>query len=214
MSLIQPFYNLDIYVLRLINVQLASPTLDQFWLIITHMERLDWFKYGVLPLILVSLLYIYRASSLRLLLVLALGVALSDVLSYRVVKSLIDRPRPFQNSEISSWVRKVGDASGPSFPSNHAANCFAGAVILAWYFKSKRYFFYGFAGLVAISRVALGVHYPSDVLAGAMLGIVVGLLVRSWLLNHRPMFWLKVPVSKSDEDSGNWRRRIRRLYDL
>ena len=71
---------------------------------------------------------------------------------------------------------KLTDAQGNSFPSNHAANCVAGAIILAICFPRRRYFFYIFALLVVYSRIYLGVHYPSDILGGAVVGLIAGYL--------------------------------------
>jgi undecaprenyl-diphosphatase len=140
-----------------------------------------------------------------------LAVGLSDMISYRVIKFLIQRPRPFNNPEIAKWLRHVGDAHGPSFPSNHAANSFAAAVILSWYFPSLRKVFYIIAILIGYSRIALGVHYPSDVVTGAILGILVGLLIKVSLLNRWKFLRLKKSVSSSNTDSYSWRKRIRRL---
>ncbi len=204
-------YKIDIGLLHWVNVDFASPALDQFWLMVTHFERTAIFECMVLPASLLFLFYTYRLNALKVIAVLALTVGLSDVLAYRGVKTFVKRPRPFQNLEISSWVRKVGDAQGPSFPSNHAANCFAAAVVLAWYFKRVGNIFYILAALVAISRVALGVHYPSDVLGGAILGITVGFLVRVGVLNQNKWLRLEESVSKSDAQVGHWRTRSRRL---
>lgn len=86
------------------------------------------------------------------------------------LKHSIARPRPY---EVLSDVNVLISSSGFSFPSGHATTAFIAATILSAYFK--RYFlFYGIAALVAISRVYLGVHYPSDVGCGAVLGIFVG----------------------------------------
>jgi undecaprenyl-diphosphatase len=99
---------------------------------------------------------------------------------------------------------KVGTAHGASFPSNHAANCFAAAAVLSWYFRRWRALFYTLAGAIAISRVALGVHYPSDVLAGAILGYFVGWLVTTELAKQ-------MRVSKKTKKSWDWRSRSKRL---
>lgn len=193
-------YRWDLFLLRVFNVRLADPVLDQFWLVITQLHKNLWFQAIALPVGLLALVYIYRAQAVKLILALSLGIGLSDSLAYRGIKSVVDRQRPFQNEQIS-WVRKVGQAQGKSFPSNHAANAFAGAVVLAWYFPVAAHWFYIFALLVALSRVGLGVHYPSDVIAGSMLGIFVGYLVRILLLNRYAWFRMKRHVSSPDGNS-------------
>lgn len=190
----------DLFLLHLFNIRLADPVLDQFWLAITQLHKHVWFQTLVMPLVLLALVYIYRTQSVKLILALALSIGLADTLAYRGIKSVIDRQRPFQNEQIS-WVRKVGQAHGKSFPSNHAANAFAGAVILAWYFPVAAYWFYIFALLVALSRVGLGVHYPSDVIAGSMLGIFVGYLIRISVLKRYAWLRMRRHVSSPDRNS-------------
>lgn len=73
---------------------------------------------------------------------------------------------------------------GGSFPSDQAAAAFAAAEILGWFEPRLRVWFVGGAALVAISRVAAGVHYPSDVAAGALGGATVGRAARA-LAAHR-----------------------------
>jgi undecaprenyl-diphosphatase len=204
-------YQTDLVLLRSINVTHSSPMMDRFWLFITHMDRNIWVMYLIVPILIASLFYIYKWKAFRPLVMLALAVGLADALAYRGIKTFIQRPRPFQNTEISSWVRKVGDAHGPSFPSNHAANCFAGAAILAWYFSRSSKYFYSFAVLVAISRVALGVHYPSDVVGGMMLGLFVGFLIRKFVLTRFKFLRIRKPVPKPDFNFNDWRTRSRRL---
>lgn len=202
------FYQFDLRLLHLLNT--GCPTLDQFWLTITQLHKLHVVQYALAPAALLVLFYIYRVGALKLLLMVGLAVALSDLFCYRVLKSWVHRPRPFQNQEISSWLRHVGDAHGWSFPSNHASNCFAAAGVLAWYFRRRRYFFYSFAVLVGLSRPALGVHYPSDVVAGAMLGLFVAWLIKTLLLQR--FVWLRLGpgVSALDGESGPGRSRTRR----
>ena len=198
----ETLYAYDVAALKVINVDWGSPELDQFWLTISHLDREAWFIYGLLPVMLLYLLYIYRLQALKPLLMVTLALGITDAFSYRVIKVKVNRPRPFMNVELSGWLRKVDEAHGPSFPSNHAANNFAGATILAWYFRSKRKYFYTFALLVALSRPALGVHYPSDVIAGAILGICVGGLIRNYVLNLHPWFSLPEGVSLPAGNSG------------
>jgi undecaprenyl-diphosphatase len=207
------FYYLDTEVLKMINLGFADPTMDQIWLQLSHLERQWWFVLIGLPLFLILLVYIYGLSLWKPLLGAGLAVALSDMISYRVIKFYVQRLRPFEDPHVSGWVRHVGDAHGASFPSNHAANCFAGAVVLSWFFPWGRDLFYIFAALVSYSRIALGVHYPSDVIGGAMLGIVVGFLVKHLILYRFRVFRLARTVSVEDIETYNWRKRIRRLGD-
>lgn len=198
--MLEQLLNADLYLLQLLNVDLATPGSDLFWLSITNIHKQLWFKLGLGPALLLLLFTIYRVESMKVLVSLAITVGLSDTIAYRIFKSNIDRERPFQNQELT-WVRKVGQAHGNSFPSNHATNVFAGATLLAWYFPSLTYFLYIFAFFVAISRVALGVHFPSDILVGAMLGIFVALLVRILLLERFHWWRLRANVSTSDHES-------------
>ena len=90
------------------------------------------------------------------------------------LKILIARPRPFL---VLTDVFLLAKEKSMSFPSSHAATSFMAATVLMTYFKRCAAVFYSFAAAVAVSRVYVGVHYPSDVLAGALLGIVIG-----WML--------------------------------
>lgn len=92
-----------------------------------------------------------------------------------IIKFLVDRQRPYL--ELSG-VQTILSASGPSFPSAHASRAFAVAFIIA--LNSRR--MWGILGivvasLIAVSRVYLGVHWPSDILFGALLGLLVAALM-------------------------------------
>lgn len=84
-----------------------------------------------------------------------------------------DRP-PLANPEPETLV---GLPHTHSFPSGHALVAFAAATVLAAAVPRLRWPLYALAALIAFSRVYVGVHYPGDVLAGAALGVVLGLLV-------------------------------------
>jgi undecaprenyl-diphosphatase len=72
---------------------------------------------------------------------------------------------------------------GKSFPSSHAANNFGAATILTYFYRKIAWIFFSLAALVAFSRVYVGVHYPFDVLAGAILGMAISaiLLLIYWV---------------------------------
>jgi undecaprenyl-diphosphatase len=87
---------------------------------------------------------------------------LADVGAYGI-KLLVDRPRP----GLDPLVRLPTD---PSFPSGHAATSFAGATMLSAFAPRYRWVFFTLATLIAFSRIYVGVHWPIDVVAGAVLG--------------------------------------------
>lgn len=100
-----------------------------------------------------------------------------------VLKMTLDRRRPYETlAEADPLLRaSVGD----SLPSGHAATSFAGAIILGYLFRGVLPGLLALATLVSVSRIYVGVHYPSDVLAGAALGSVVALAVVA-ALRFRP----------------------------
>jgi undecaprenyl-diphosphatase len=102
-------------------------------------------------------------------------VALSDQLNSSFLKFLVDRPRPCL--ELANVHLLVGCGSGYSFPSSHAVNNFAAAMVLSYFLPRWTWAFFSYASLICFSRIYVGVHYPSDVIAGAMIGLAVGFVV-------------------------------------
>ena len=102
-------------------------------------------------------------------------IALSDQLNSSFLKFLVDRPRPCH--ELANVHLLVGCGSGYSFPSSHAVNNFAAAMVLSYFLPRWTWAFFCYASVICFSRIYVGVHYPSDVIAGAMIGLVVGFLV-------------------------------------
>jgi undecaprenyl-diphosphatase len=99
------------------------------------------------------------------------------------LKPLVDRPRP--SVTLTDADPLLGGTLGSSLPSGHAATSFAGAVVLAYLFRRGLPLFFVLAVAIAYSRVYVGVHYPSDVLAGAALGAAVALAALSLLRVRR-----------------------------
>ena len=118
---------------------------------------------------------------LRRPLVLIAMIAAIEAASYvdGALKSAIGRARPFVGDPHVH--PSIGLPHDPSMPSGHAMNAFTGAVLLAIVVPRARRPLLGLAALIALSRVYLGVHFPSDVIAGAILGAAVG-ATAAWLL--------------------------------
>lgn len=103
------------------------------------------------------------------------------------LKGLIGRPRPCH--VLIDVPPLLGCSESFSFPSNHAANAFALATLLARFDGRFSWLWLVLAALVASSRVYVGVHYPSDVVVGALLGVACGLVAAAatrWLRQRRP----------------------------
>jgi len=103
----------------------------------------------------------------------------------QVISRLWDRPRPFTDHPLLTHVLSAR-TTDPSFPSDHAAAAFAIAFAVLTWSRWGGAVFLALATLIGVSRIALGMHYPSDVLAGALVGFGAAMLVttlgRPWVV--------------------------------
>ena len=151
-----------------------SPFFDNFFYIYT--QTWTW-----IPAILVLLVWMWRKWGVRSLYVvagIALCILLSDQISSSLLKPLVARLRPTHNPEIADLIHIVNGYRGGryGFVSSHAANAVTFVTFTALVFRNRYYsiLLSLWAFLTAYSRVYLGVHYVSDVVCGALVGILVG----------------------------------------
>ena len=124
--------------------------------------------------LIVLLPWLSDAGGREAVLMLALGAVNLGV--YYALKRSTRRQRPFERCDDIHACLKVPDAF--SFPSGHTLHAFAFAMLLAAFHPPLAPLLWGFAVLVGLSRVVLGLHFPSDVVSGALLGTATAGLAR------------------------------------
>jgi undecaprenyl-diphosphatase len=118
------------------------------------------------------------------------------LLANQAIAQLWDRPRPFAAHPLTTHLFAAA-SSDPSFPSDHAAAAFAIAVAVLVFSRRAGAAFLAAATLIAVSRVVVGLHYPSDVIAGAAVGTAAALLTTQFGL---PLVDLAVRIGSAATD--------------
>jgi undecaprenyl-diphosphatase len=144
-------------------IQLRRPWLDDVMLLASALGAggFVWWVTALITMVFPR----KRAAAWRLLLAVIFTFVLNDV----ILKPVFDRPRPFL-VDAGITVIDAKPTSG-SLPSGHAAMAVAGAIAGSRMLPGSAWVWWPLAVLVAVSRVYIGVHWPSDVLAGAVIGL-------------------------------------------
>jgi len=163
-------YSIDLAVFYFINHNIANPIFDRFFVFITDVNH--WY---IAYMILLGLAFVKGG---RIGKIAAIGalllITVSDQLSSFFIKHWVARIRPC-NALLDA--RKLIECSGSySFPSSHAVNNFAAAVFFYRIYPDLKWVLFISAFLVALSRVYVGRHYPSDIVGGAIIGSALGYL--------------------------------------
>ncbi len=160
---------MDIYLFRLLN-DFAGQSKFYDWFFIFLAQYLPYITVAV-ALILLVLWKKSLTHKLQFIFVFCVIAGLSYAFIYFAVHQFWPRQRPFFELE---GVRNLIDTVGNSFPSKHAFFFFVLATMISGVRKRLGFWFFVIATLIALGRVFVGVHYPLDVLAGAIFGIVIG----------------------------------------
>jgi len=121
----------------------------------------------------VVLIWLFR-KNIKVIILSVLAAALAKFGIAELIRLFWSRPRPFINHDINLLFGKVNE---PSFPSGHASFFFALSTVVYLNNKKAGILFYAASFAISLSRVFAGVHWPSDILGGAIVGIFSGWLV-------------------------------------
>ncbi len=167
-----------------INVTLQNAVFD--WLMPFITNKTHWFPvWGV---IIVLLIWKGGKEGRVILIFIIPLILLSDQLSSSVLKPFFARIRPcIALDNINLLVNK---SKAFSFPSSHAVNFFALATYFGYFYRKYIWWFLLVATMVAYSRVYVGVHYPFDVMAGAIIGVACAFII-IYLWSYLNLFYKK-----------------------
>jgi undecaprenyl-diphosphatase len=180
------------------------------WLNSFNSPFFDWLMHGIsgtviwIPLYLAILIYLGKTNRRKFLVIIIfviVAATLSDQFSV-IVKNLVHRFRPCHEPALAGLVHTYKGQCGGlySFVSSHACNSFDVALLSLSFIKKRWYSFsiLLWASVVGYSRIYLGVHYPADVICGAMLGSLIGwgvynlyAITDNKILKHKKYFSLQ-----------------------
>ncbi len=189
---------MDLQLERLINAAWTHPALDRLMAVMSSLDM--WLPLLAVAAVFVACRG--GAKGRWFLVTLALSLALSDGVVSDSLKRIAHRPRPYQQEagirqidlarhayprllalfqpleiHLSAPTPEITAAAerseGRSFPSGHTMNNFCAATVLAFFYRRRGWLYFLPAAMVGYSRIYVGAHWPSDVLASAPLGVAL-----------------------------------------
>lgn len=167
----------DNNILQFIQNHMRSSVMDEAMIVVTSLGNL-----GIIWIVISAFILIRKKNKTAVIGVLC-AMLLGTILGQEILKNIIQRPRPFLESSVINMI--IEKPVSYSFPSGHTTAAFAAAGILSKYFKKYSVLFFTIAILIGFSRLYLYVHYPTDVIAGAILGLVCSRIVYNGLNRNK-----------------------------
>jgi len=180
----------DRHLFYFINHELTNAFFD--WLMPILRNAKSWIPLYIL--IIGFCLWKYKKQGILIILLMAASAGVADFTSASIVKKEVKRLRPCNDPVVSQTVilRINSCGSGYSFPSTHATDHFAMAAFVCFVFYKRWRWIWLWAMLwaasISFAQVYVGVHFPVDVFAGALYGILVGWLISLLFKKLQPAF--------------------------
>lgn len=159
----------DNYILLIIKKYIQNKYLDKLMWFMTTMGN------GGIIWISISIILILGGQYREVGNIILLTLAVSTIIGEGIIKHIVKRIRPCNHE--NSFNLLISKPISYSFPSGHTVSSFAVASVLSTYFAQYSLIFMGIAFLIALSRIYLYVHYPSDVAAGMLIGVLCSKLI-------------------------------------
>ena len=201
----------------IVGARALPAEIHAFFQAVTEFGKSGWFLWPIgVVLLVLGLTTSPRVGRIGTLVVAAVAVRLTFVfaaiavsgLFVAIIKRLIGRARPFVGGSAnpnlydpSAWTPAYA-----SLPSGHATTSFAAAAAIGALWPGARPALWCYALIIAVSRVVITAHHPSDVLAGAVAGVVGAILVRNWFAARRLAFTIGEGGRVRSPPAPSWRR--------
>ncbi|SDO12170.1 phosphatase PAP2 family protein [Alkalicoccus daliensis] len=177
--MLETILDLDRRAFEIVNQQWHTELLDSIMIFLTTISDMGFFWWAAA---IVLIIFHKRAGGFYKGITLALSIGVVFIIE-NSLNWVFQRPRPPLTED---GVRQLVDlALTSSFPSGHAASSFAAMTVLVCFFSSAKYWALPLAVIFSYSRLYVGMHFPLDSIAGAVLGIITGYAVYRLMEKYR-----------------------------
>ena len=192
-------YSIDVAIFHFINSTISNSLFDKFFPFITEVKH--WY---LLYVILLGIVWVKGGRKGKIAVIGSIIlITISDQFSSTFLKNWVMRIRPCQVLDAKIFADSVDCPSSFSFPSSHAVNNFAVAIFFLRLFPKYKWILLITAFLVALSRTYVGVHYPSDIFFGGLIGASIGYLLSIAALKTNEYFALQSYKKLGTKGSDN-----------